>query len=130
MANPEEVARMRVREFYLEQARRFQKLADEYSPESHRENPLPIHGYGCVVRLHGNDLAELSRYAKYASDDLSIEYYGREEPRAKSESFSGTHSITFERVYPEQTQQSYESNLLLWHEERKRKRKREAGAEK
>lgn len=128
MANPEEVARMRVREFYLEQARRFQKLADEYSPESHRENPLPIQGYACVIRLHGNDLAELSRYAKYASDDFSIEYYGREGPRKSGDVVSGTHSITFERVYPEQTTESYKQDLLLWREERKRKR--EAGAGK
>ena len=128
MANPEEVARMRVREFYLEQARRFQKLADEYSPESHRENPLPIHGYGCVVRLHGNNLGELARHAKYVSDELAIEHYKQEEPRKSGETITGSHSITFERVYPEQTTESYERDLLLWHEERKRKR--EAGAEK
>ena len=128
MANPEEVARMRVREFYLEQARRFQKLADEYSPESHRENPLPIHGYGCVVRLHGNNLGELARHAKYVSDQLAIEHYGQDEPRKSGETISGSYSLMFERVYPEQSTESYKQDLLLWHEERRRKR--EAGAEK
>lgn len=128
MANPEEVARMRVREFYLEQARRFQKLADEYSPESHRENPLPIQGYGCVVRLHGSNLGELARHAKYVSDKLAIEHYKQEEPRKKAETIGGSYSLMFERVYPEQTTDSYERDLLLWREERKRKR--EAGAEK
>lgn len=128
MANPEEVARMRVREFYLEQARRFQKLADEYSPESHRENPLPIHGYGCVVRLHGNNLGELARHAKYVSDELAIEHYKQEEPRKSGDVVSGSYSLMFERVYPEQSTESYKQDLLLWHEERRRKR--EAGAEK
>ena len=128
MANPEEVARMRVREFYLEQARRFQKLADEYSPESHRENPLPIHGYGCVVRLHGNNLGELARHAKYVSDELAIEHYKQEGPRKSGETISGSYSLMFERVYPEQSTESYKQDLLLWHEERRRKR--EAGAEK
>ena len=130
MASPEEVARMRVREFYLEQARRFQKLADEYSPESHRENPLPIHGYGCVVRLHGNNLGELARHAKYVSDELAIEHYKQEAPRKSGDVVSGSYSLMFERVYPEQSTESYERDLLLWSEERKRRRKREAGAEK
>ena len=128
MANPEEVARMRIREFYLEQARRFQKLADEYSPESHRENQLPIHGYACVVRLRGNDLGELARHAKYVSDELAIEHYKQEEPRKSGDVVSGSYSLMFERVYPEQSTESYERDLLLWREERKRKR--EAGAEK
>lgn len=118
--DPVELARMRMRQFYLDMAERFQKMADEYEPLRYAANPLPIHGYTAVIVAHGSDHATLAREVKM----ISMDWPHRTEfdQRDKLDIHSGRHSIRMERVYPQQNEESYRLDLEEWSTNRKKAR--------
>ena len=119
--NTEELARIRQRQFYLDMAERFTKMADEYEPIRYAESQLPIHGYTAVVIVHGSEPRTLSREVQVLSNDwdYSISEFGKAESR---DMHSGRVSVRMEHIYPEQNEERYRRDLEAWSAERKAKR--------
>lgn len=119
--NAEELARIRQRQFYLDMAERFTKMADEYEPIRYAENPLPIHGYTAVVILHSSEPEALSHEVQLLSNDWdhSISEFGKAHSR---DMHSGRVSVRMEHIHPEQNEERYKRDLQAWSAERKAKR--------
>jgi hypothetical protein len=117
----EELARIRQRQFYLDMAERFTKMADEYEPIRYAANPLPIHGYTAVVVLHSSEPRALSNEVQLLSNDwdYSISEFGKAESR---DMHGGRVSVRMEHIYPEQNEERYRRDLDAWSAERKAKR--------
>lgn len=115
--DPIELARIRQRQFYLDMAERFAKMADEYEPIRYAENPIPIHGFTAVIVAHGSDHPTLEREIKM----ISMDWYDRAtdfERRDRADIHDGRHSVRLERIYPEQTEDSYRLDLVQWSNDR------------
>jgi hypothetical protein len=103
--DPAELARMKQRQFYLDMAERFTKMADEYDPIRYAQNPLPIHGFTTVIVAHGSDHLALYREIRMLAMDWS---------HAVTDIHAGRHSVRLERIYPEQTENGYRLDLEAW----------------
>ncbi len=116
--DPIELARIRQRQFYLDMAERFTKMADEYEPIRYSENPIPIHGFTAVIVAHGSDHPTLEREIKMISMDW-YDHTTNFERRDRADIHAGRHSVRLERIFPEQTEESYQLDLTAWSQSRK-----------
>lgn len=114
----DEAARIRQRDFYLEQSERFAKMAAEYGPETRTEPLLPVHGFTAVIVVHASDHDRLEREVRLIAGDWHHLYaeYGAAESRDWR---GGRESIRFEHIYPEQTEESYVAELREWADARR-----------
>lgn len=113
--DPEELARIKQRQFYEEMAERFTKMADEYSPTNYAANPLPIHGMTVVSVIHGSSRSELTLEAADIADGLSAK-------PLPIDSTSGRHSLWAETINPSQTPEKYGEDLMWWSKTMKSRR--------
>jgi len=113
--DPEEVARIKQRQFYLDMAERFVKMADEFAPGS--DNPLPIHGLTAVLVAHASTPADLQQEMwNVANGYMATTRDGVVQPKDET---GGRHHLRVEPIYPDQTEAKYKEDLEWWNKTRK-----------
>lgn len=122
MADAQEMARIRQRQFYLEMAERFRKMADEYAPAQHAAVPLPINGFTVSIIIHGSSHEELN--SELRALDVNWYHMYAEMGRATTRDMhTGRTSVRFEQIDPDQTPEKYALELAAWANEMKDRRR-------
>lgn len=108
----EEIARIKQRQFYIDAAERLMKMADEYSPEAHAANPLPIHQRTAIAIVHGDSAQNL--WENFGRLGDRVEFL-----RDSVDITSGSGSVHAEVIHVEQTEEKYKEDLAWWSKLRK-----------